>query len=80
MRSVGSTNDSQNLRVNLIDSTSAPNNHRVDRLGRSFIVGDFLVKRARLLQWLVFFRQTTDLIVYVPLFTENTRNTQAKPG
>ena len=27
------------------------------------------MKRARLLQWLVFFRQTTDLIVYVPLFS-----------
>ena len=37
----------------------------------SFLVGAFLVKRARLLQWLVFFfffRQTTDLIVYVPLY------------
>ena len=34
-----------------------------------FQVGAFPVKRARLLQWLVFFRQTTDLIVYVPLFS-----------
>ena len=43
-----------------------------------FLVGAFLVKRARLLQWLVFFffRQTTDLIVYVPLFsTDFTRFT-----
>ena len=38
-----------------------------------FLVGAFLVKRARLLQWLVFFGQTTDLIVYVPLFTETTK-------
>ena len=37
-----------------------------------FLVGAFLEKRARLLQWLVFFffsRQTTGLIVYVPLFS-----------
>ena len=41
-----------------------------------FLVGAFLVKRARLLHWLVFFRQTTDLIVYVPLFnTDFTRFT-----
>ena len=41
-----------------------------------FLVGAFLVKRARLLQWLVFFRQTTDLIVYVPFFsTDFTRFT-----
>ena len=39
-----------------------------------FLVSAFLVKRARLLQWLVFFRQTTDLIVYVPLFTDFTRS------
>ena len=42
------------------------------RSGSCFLVGAFLVKRARLLlQWLVFFffRQTTDLIVYVPLFS-----------
>ena len=46
-----------------------------------FLVGAFLVKRARLLQWLVFvFRHTTDLIVYVPLFTETTKTTQAKSG
>ena len=47
-----------------------------------FLVGAFLVKRARLLQWLVFlfFRQTTDLIVYLPLFTETTKTTQAKSG
>ena len=32
----------------------------------TFLVGTFLVKRARLLQWLFFSRQTTDLIVYVP--------------
>ena len=31
-----------------------------------FLVGAFLVKSVRLLQW---FRQTTDLIVYVPLFS-----------
>ena len=43
----------------------------------TFLVGAFLVKRARLLQWLVFFRQTTDIIVYVPLFTETTKTTQA---
>ena len=52
----------------------------------SFLVGAFLVKSARLLQWLVFlffFRQTTDLIAYVPLFTETdrtTQTTQAKTG
>ena len=51
-----------------------------------FLVGAFLVKSARLLQWLVFFlffRQTTDLIAYVPLFTETdktTQTTQAKSG
>ena len=46
-----------------------------------FLVCAFLMKRARLLQWLViFFRQTTDLIVYVPLFTENDKTTQAKSG
>ena len=42
-----------------------------------FLVGAFPVKRARLLQWLVFFlffRQTTDLIVYVPLFTDFTHS------
>ena len=44
---------------------------------RRFLVGAFLVKSARLLQWLVFFisfffRQTTDLIAYVPLFTDFT--------
>ena len=80
-----------------------------------FLVGAFLVKRARLLQWLVFsrrfsrekcptltvacflvgafsfkeksptitvasffFRQTTELIAYVPLFTETDKFTQAK--
>ena len=37
-----------------------------------FLVGAFLGKSARLLQWLVFFRQTTDLIAYVPLFTDFT--------
>ena len=39
---------------------------------RLFLVGAFLVKRARLLQWLIFlfyFRQTTDFIMYVPLFS-----------
>ena len=42
----------------------------------TFLVGAFLVKRARLLQWLVFFRQTTDLMVCVPLFsTDFTRST-----
>ena len=43
----------------------------------------FLVKSARLLQWLVFssfFRQTTDLIAYVPLFTETDKTTQSKSG
>ena len=40
------------------------------------LVGAFLVKRARLLQWLVFLCQATDLIVYVPLFsTDFTRFT-----
>ena len=66
----------------------------------AFLVGAFLVKRARLLQWLVFlvgafsfkeksptitvasffflfFRQTTELIAYVPLFTETDKFTQA---
>ena len=36
-----------------------------------FLVGAFLVKSARLLQWLVFvffFRQTTELTLYVPFF------------
>ena len=40
-------------------------------------------KKARLLQWLVFFllfRQTTELIAYVSLFTETDKNTQAKSG
>ena len=48
-----------------------------------FLVGAFLGKSARLLQWLVFFfffRQTTDLIAYVPLFTETDKTTQAKSG
>ena len=47
-----------------------------------FLVGAFLVKSARHLQWLVFifFRQTTDLIAYVPLFTETDKTTQAKSG
>ena len=36
----------------------------------------FSSEKIRLLQWLVFFRQTTDLIVYVPLFsTDFTRFT-----
>ena len=36
-------------------------------------------KKARLLQWLVFFfRQTTELIAYVPLFTETDKFTQAE--
>ena len=42
-----------------------------------------LRKKARLLQWLVFFsffRQTTELIAYVPLFTETDKTTQAKSG
>ena len=46
-----------------------------DSLRLLFLVGAFLGKRARLLQWLVFFfffRQTTDLIAYVPLFTDFT--------
>ena len=47
-----------------------------------FLVGAFLGKSARLLQWLVFFsfffRQTTELIAYVPLFTETDKFTQAK--
>ena len=40
-----------------------------------FLVGAFLVKRARLLQWLVFFLffQTTDLIVYVLFNTDFNR-------
>ena len=41
------------------------------------------MKRARLVQWLVFFfffRQTTDLTVYVLIFTETTKATQAKSG
>ena len=38
-----------------------------------------LRKKARLLQWPVFFfRQTTELIAYVPLFTETDKFTQAK--
>ena len=48
-----------------------------------FLVGVLLGKSARLLQWLVFFsffRQTTDLIAYVPLFTETDKTTQAKSG
>ena len=42
-----------------------------------------LRKKARLLQWLVFFsffRQTTELIAYVPLFTETDKTTHAKSG
>ena len=34
-----------------------------------FSVGAFLDKRARLLQWRVFFRQTTGLTLYVPRFS-----------
>ena len=48
-----------------------------------FLVGAFLEESARHLQWLVFnlfFRQTTDLIAYVPLFTETDKTTQAKSG
>ena len=54
-----------------------------EKKGIAFLVGAFLVKSARLLQWLVFFlffRQTTDLIAYVPLFTETDKTTQAKSG
>ena len=64
-----------------------------------FLVGAFLVKSARLLQWLFlvgafsfkeksptitvasffsFFCQTTELIAYVPLFTETDKFTRAK--
>ena len=45
-----------------------------------FLVGAFSFKeKARLLQWLVFFfRQTTELIAYVPLFTETDKFTQAE--
>ena len=53
----------------------------------TFLGGGFLVKSAPLLQWLfflfLFFRQTTDLIAYVALFTETdktTQTTQAKSG
>ena len=49
-----------------------------------FLVGAFFFReKARLLQWLVFFlffRQTTELIAYVPLFTETDKITQAKSG
>ena len=34
----------------------------------TFLLGVFLVKSARLLQWLVFFRQTKELTLYVALF------------
>ena len=45
----------------------------------SFLVGaSFFREKARLLHWLVFFlfffRQTTDLIAYVPLLTDFTRS------
>ena len=40
------------------------------RFGTSFLVGAFLVKRARLLQWLIFFRQTTILTLIGPLFLQ----------
>ena len=36
----------------------------------AFLVGAFLVKRAQLLQWLVFFRQTTILTLIGPLFLQ----------
>ena len=49
-----------------------------------FLVGAFSFReKARLLRWLVFFlffRQTTDRIVYVPLFTDTDKLTQAKSG
>ena len=42
---------------------------------QSFLVGAFLVKRARLLQWLVFvffFSSDFSLIAYVPLFVKDS--------
>ena len=41
-----------------------------DNYNDEFLVGAFLVKRARLLQWLVFFRQTTILTLTGPLFLQ----------
>ena len=40
-----------------------------------FLVGAFLGKSARLLQWLVFFRQTTILTLIGPLFRNNPETT-----
>ena len=46
-----------------------------------FLVGAFLVKSARLLQWLVFFvRPQTSSRGHVPLFKETDKTTQAKSG
>ena len=43
------------------------------------LVGAFLVKSGRLSQWPVFFRQTADLIVYVPLFTTDFNRFTGNP-
>ena len=45
-----------------------------------FLVGAFLVKRARLLQWLVFFRQTTELILYIQLFSTDFSRFRGNPA
>ena len=49
---------------------------------RPFLVGAFLVKRAQLLQWLVFFffRQTTDLILHVSLCSRDLARFTVKPA
>ena len=47
---------------------------------KTFLFGAFLVKSARLLQWLVFFCQTTELTLYVPLFSTDFNRSRGNPG
>ena len=57
---------------------------KIDRFLHRFLVGAFFFKDFPTITvanfFSFFFRQTTELIAYVPLFTETDKTTQAKSG